>query len=205
MEAEKLNTAKEMIKKALNERFNYNVPKRVQTMFDETLRIFPEMRQKNADTVFIDLSELELFNSETKRVCGFSVQRIINDLHRDYSDGTLETRVTPFEQQIWKLTESEYAKLVTNEELPIEQRNQIADAWERRPNPEKELFEAALNEETPLSDRLEMFYKYNDQTSPETLAKIEAERKARITDASVSVSAKIDEILAKTPQNEPQT
>lgn len=180
----------------IKQQFGGTLPQRVEQMFENTLRLFPEIRlTKQPIGEFIPFETVEL--SGEKGTCFNNAFQIIEQYCTEYHSGALEQRITPLERRVWGLTEKQYSKLITDENLPIEQRVEINEAWKRKPDAEKELTETLLNEDLTIEERLDAAYKFREIENPETRKETENGLKTRLADESVNVLDKIDDILSK--------
>lgn len=203
MEHQKLNAAKELVQFSLSSKFGFNVPERVQIIFNDFMHRYPDMSLKDFDLLRPDLSKIIFSSNERNSVYFENAEQFITKLYDSNRTGEINEFLTPLEQMVLNMTESQYLNIASNHDLPLEQRLALAEAWENRKTPERILEETLNNEDLSVAERIEAAYKFENEISPKEQERAENERKDWIKDNNVSLLEKID-LLTKKPQNEPQ-
>ncbi len=197
LDGEAANKVRETMKAELKRQFGGIVPKQVSQMFENTLQKFPDIELTKAQSgAYLEPETVLLTSSDRNSSCGNFLQ-LIESYKAEYHTGGMGQPATPLELKVWDMSEDEYLEAVTNRDLPLEQRKQLADAWEKRPDEEKQLIETMLNTDLTIEERLNAVYEFEDETNPQAAKDAENELKTRLADESVNVLDKIDDILTK--------
>ena len=197
LDNEAADKVREIMRTELKRQFGGFVPKQVSQMFENTLRLFPDVElTKEQRGAYLEPETVLLTSNARNSSCG-NVWQLIESYKTEHHSGALAQPATPLEMKVWDLSEDEYLRLATNRDLPLEQRQQIADAWEKRPDEEKELIETLLDKDLTIEERLKAVYKFEDEVNPQDAKDVENGLKTKLTDENVTVLDKIDDILNK--------
>jgi len=197
LDGEAAEKVRESMRAEIKRQFGGVVPKQVSQMFENTLRLFPDIElTKPQHGAYLEPATVVLTSSDRNSSCG-NVWQLIESYKADYYTGAVGEPATPLELKVWNMSEDEYLSAVTNRDLPLEQRKQLADAWEKRPDEEKQLIETMLNTDLTVEERLNAVYKYEDEVNPQAAKDAENGLKTKLADESVKLLDKIDDLLAK--------
>ena len=194
LDNETAEKVRERMRAEIKQQFGGTLPPRVEQLFENTLKLFPEITLTKAPLGEFIPFETVILSNETQ-ICYSNGFQIIEDYSTEYHSGVLEQRITPLERKVWGLSEKQYSKLITDENLPIEQRIEINEAWKSKPDAEKELTEALLNDNLTIEERLNEAYKFREETNPQDVKDAENERKTKLLNENVNILEKIDDIL----------
>lgn len=197
LDGEGADKVREKMRAELKRQFGGMVPKQVNEQFENTLRLFPDIELTKAQTnAYLEPETVLLTSSARNSSCG-NFWQLIESYKAEYYTGAVGEPATPLELKVWNMSEDEYLEAVTNRNLPLEQRKQLADAWEKRPDEEKELIQTMLNKDLTVEERLNAVYKFEDEVNPQAAKDAENELKTKLADKSVKVLDKIDDLLTK--------
>lgn len=196
LDNEAAQKVRERMRAEIKQAFGGTLPQRVEQMFESALQRYPEITlTKKPIGDFIPLDTVLLSNDTA--ICYSNALQVIKDYSTEYHSGALGQRITQLEQKVWGLSEQEYSKLITDDNLPIEQRIEINEAWKSKPDAEKELTEKLLNDDLTIEERLDRAYKFREENNPEDAKEAEKELKAKLSNENISILDKIDDILNK--------
>lgn len=197
LDGEAANKVRETMRAEIKRQFGGVVPKQVSQMFENTLQKFPDLELTKAQSgAYLEPETVLLTSSDRNSSCGNFLQ-LIESYKAEYYTGAVGEPATPLELKVWNMSEDEFLAVVTNRDLPLEQRKQLADAWEKRPDEEKQLIETMLNTDLTVEERLNAVYKYEDEVNPQAAKDAENGLKTKLADESVKLLDKIDDLLAK--------
>ena len=197
LDGEGAEKVRETMRAELKRQFGGMVPKKVNELFENTLRLFPDIELTKAQTTaYLEPQTVLLTSSARNSSCG-NVWQLIESYKAEYYTGAVGKPATPTELRVWNMTEDEYVQAVTNRDLPLEQRNQLADAWDKRPDEESELIQTMLNKDLTVEERLNEVYKFEDEVNPQAAKDAENGLKTKLADESVNLLDKIDDLLTK--------
>lgn len=197
LDNEAAENVREIMRAEIKRQFGGMVPKKVNELFENTLRLFPDIELTKAQSgAYLEPETVLLTSSARNSSCG-NVWQLIESYKTEYYTGAVGEPASPLELKVWNMSEDEYLEAVTNRDLPLEQRKQLADAWEKRPDEEKELIQTMLNKDLTVEERLNAVYKYEDEVNPQAAKDAENGLKTKLADESVKLLDKIDDLLIK--------
>lgn len=187
----------ERVLNLLKSKFGQHLPIPVYDDIMRTFDAFPDVDLINDTPDNFKLENVVLGSHERNSTCQLNPAQLVDKLVKQYAPGAPAAVAMPsrLETRVWAMKESEYLQLLRSPDLALKDRQAIAAAWEKKPNPEAEYIER-MTAATTLEEKGRIYREYNGEKDPKEL---EAERKKQVDylkDESINTLDKLDAIAA---------
>jgi len=187
----------ERVLNLLKNKFGQHLPAPVYEDVMNKFERFPDVDLIEDTPENFKLENVTLCSHERNRVFWQNPVEYVNDLVKRYAPGTPQAAALPsrLETRVWAMTEMEFLEALNNQSLSLKDRQAIAAAREKQPNPEKDYIER-MAAASSLEEKERIYREHNKIKDPK---EVEAERQkhlAFLKDESVDTLDKLDAIAA---------
>lgn len=187
----------ERVLNLLKGKFGHHLPQPVYEDIMRTFEAFPDVDLTDDMPDNFKLENVVLGSHQRNSKCQYNPVQLVDGLVERYAPGTPAAAAMPsrLETRVWAWSEDEYIKALTNPDLSLKDRQAIAAAWEKKPNPEMEYIERMTAAAT-LEEKERIYREHNGIKDPK---EVEAERQKRLAylkDERIDTLDKLDAIAA---------